>query len=97
MKRIIYQINVYSTILITAVCFFFFIFEMKEADGFNVYAILCLCLSILGLILFVLNQIFYRQFKKRDASRYEEVECPHCHTMNPKKEIFCKKCGRNLY
>lgn len=97
MKKITYQIFVYLTLLFTCVSLFFFVFTMKKNDGFSSTSIICLCLFILGIILFVTNQVVYRRFKRRDLSRYEEVECPHCHEMNPKKEIFCKKCGKNLY
>ena len=97
MKKRTYQIFVYVTLLFTLVSLFFFVFCMKTNDGFSGLAIMCLVFFILGIVLFVLNQVIYRRWKKGDASRYEEVECPHCHTMNPKKEIFCKKCGKNLY
>ncbi|MCR4698383.1 MAG: hypothetical protein K5762_03345 [Bacilli bacterium] len=96
MKRTIYQIFVYVTLAMSVSCFAGFIYEMSVAE-MNVWAILCLVLAILGLVGFVLNQILYRQFKQRDESRYEQVECPHCHEMNSKKDVFCKKCGKNLY
>ncbi len=97
MKKRTYQIFVYVSLAFTAICLFFFVFFMKRADGFDGLGITFLILFILGIVMFVVNQIVYRRWKTRDASRYEEVECPHCHTMNPKKEIFCKKCGKNLY
>jgi len=96
MKKAIYQIFVYVTLTMFVFSLAGFIYEMSVAE-MNVWSILCLVLTILGLVGFVLNQILYRQFKERDASLYEQVECPHCHEMNSKKDIFCKKCGKNLY
>lgn len=95
MKRGIYQVMVYVFLIWIVVTFLCFIYEMAVAD-MNVYAIVCLILSILGMVFFVLNQILYRQFKIRDASRYETVICPHCHTENKKTELFCRNCGKEL-
>lgn len=97
MKKSLYQVFVYITLTLSLVSLVFFIFELATSNEMNKWAILCLVLTIVGLVLFVLNQILYRQFKIRDASRYEQVECPHCHTLNSKKELFCKNCGKNLY
>jgi uncharacterized paraquat-inducible protein A len=97
MKKWIYQLFVYLTFFLSIITLAFFVFEVASSGDFNVYAVVCLVLFLVSIIGFVVNQIVYRRFKKRDASRYEEVECPHCHTMNPKREIFCRKCGKNLY
>lgn len=97
MNKKLYQILVYVTLLFFALTFAFFVYETYASNGFNVYSIICLVLSIVCLICFVLNQILYRQFKKRDSSLYEEIECPHCHTMNRKKETFCRNCGKALH
>lgn len=97
MKKSLYRFFVYFTLTSFLLCLGFFIMETALASDLNGYAILCLVLSILSLIGFVVNQILYRRFKIRDEERYAQVECPHCHTMNPKKELFCKKCGRNLH
>ena len=96
MKKSLYQLFVYLTLAITLISTVFFIYEMSVAT-FNSWSILCLVLMLVGLILFVVNQIIYRQFKKRDESRYIQIECPHCHHMNAKNEEFCKKCGKPLH
>ncbi len=97
MKKSLYQIFVYVTLFLFLLTAFFFVFEMKQADGWNAYAIVSLVFMIFLIVLFVLNQVFYRLFKIRDSSRYEEIECPHCHTMNRKKELFCRNCGKSLH
>lgn len=97
MKKSLYQIFVYVTLFLFLLTAFFFVFEMKQADGWNIYAIVSLVFMIFSIVLFVLNQVFYRLFKIRDSSRYEEIECPHCHTMNRKKELFCRNCGKSLH
>ncbi len=97
MKKSLYQIFVYVTLFLFLLTAFFFVFEMKQTDGWNAYAIVSLVFMIFSIVLFVLNQVFYRLFKIRDSSRYEEIECPHCHTMNRKKELFCRNCGKSLH
>ncbi len=97
MKKSLYQIFVYVTLFLFLLTAFFFVFEMKKADGWNAYAIVSLVFMIFSIVLFVLNQVFYRLFKIRDSSRYEEIECPHCHMMNRKKELFCRNCGKSLH
>ncbi len=97
MKKSLYQIFVYISLSLFLLTTFFFVFEMKQSNGWNVYAIVSLVFLILSIVLFVLNQVFYRVFKVRDPSRYEEIECPHCHTMNQKKELFCRQCGKSLH
>ncbi len=97
MKKSLYQIFVYLSISLFLLTTFFFVFEMKQSNGWNAYAIVSLVFLIVSIVLFVLNQVFYRVFKVRDPSRYEEIECPHCHTMNQKKELFCRHCGKSLH
>ena len=96
MKRWLYQLFVYVTFAITILGGALFIYELESSGEMNVWAIVCLVINILGIILFVLNRILYSLFKKRDPSHYEVVECPYCHAINRKGELFCHKCGKEL-
>lgn len=96
MKRIVYQIFVYVFLAMFLVTSAMFIYELASSSTFNVWAILCLVLSLTALVGFVLNQVFYRQFGEKDETRYEKKECPHCHTKNDKDAPFCKNCGKDI-
>lgn len=80
----------------TIVSLALFVYEMSVSP-FNSWSIFCLILFLVSIVAFVLNQVFYRQFKVRDPSRYEQQECPHCHALNEKKAEFCKNCGKPLH
>ena len=87
MKRIVYQIFVYVFLAMFLVTSAMFIYELASSATFNVWAILCLVLSLVALVGFVLNQVFYRQFGEKDETRYEKKECirpePHHRILRP--------------
>lgn len=87
---------VYVTLVWTIVALAMFIYEMNAAQEFNSWAILCLVLTILGVVAFVLNRVLYSLFKVRDPKRYEVIECPYCHAVNKKDALFCHSCGKPL-
>lgn len=96
MKRWLYQVLVYVSIALFLVGGIFFIYEVATSGEFNSWAVVSLIVNLLGIVLFVVNRILYSLFKKRDPSKYETVECPYCHAINRKGELFCHKCGKEL-
>ena len=68
----------------------------KVAGEVNVYATLCLCLMILGVVCVVLLQCIYRVTKKPLETLDQTKECPKCHTINDKDANSARSAEKSL-
>ena len=96
MKKLTYQILNYLLLVLSLGGLIGMIVITKVAGKVNVYATLCLCLMILGVVCVVLLQCIYRVTKKPLETLDQTKECPKCHTINDKDAEFCKKCGEKF-
>lgn len=96
MKKRTYQIMIYLMILLSIGGLVGMIVETKLSGNLNLWATLCLCLMILGIIGVILIQCIYRVTKKPLETLNQTKECPHCHTINDRDAEFCKKCGEKF-
>lgn len=96
MKKLTYQILNYLLLALSIGGLIGMIVITKVAGEVNVYATLCLCLMILGIVCVVLLQCIYRVTKKPLETLDQTKECPKCHAINDKDAEFCKKCGEKF-
>lgn len=65
MNKIVYQVCVYLSLALFLSGVMGMIFEAKASGTLNLWAILCLCLMLLGIIALIVTQCIYRVHKKK--------------------------------
>lgn len=97
MKKITYQILVYSSIAVFILSLIGFIIVLKANDGvFNAWVNVLLALSILSIFALILVQCIYRVTKKPLQTLDQTKTCPKCNAINDKDAEYCKKCGEKF-
>ena len=97
MKKLTYQIMVYLMIALGVSGLVGMIVEAKLSQSLNVWALVCLCLMILGIVGLVLVQCIYRVMKTPLKTLNQTKECPKCHSVNDSDAEFCKNCGEKFH
>ena len=96
MKRTLYRVLVYVSIAVSLIGLVLMIVITAKTGDLNVWASLCLCLMIIGIISLILVQCIYRVTKKQSDKLSKTKVCPKCNTINDYDAEYCKNCGEKF-